>query len=369
MRPLYLTLTTVTTLFLTACQPIQPLSKETLPLANSATIPIVLPTLETPYLLDVSADELPAGERNGDADDPAIWVHPSEPAQSLVIAVLKEGGLDVYDLDGKVLQHQVTEGVRYNNVDILYNFPLLGDYNDPLSQGQVDLAVTSDRYKDNLAIFVINRTTRQLIEVSDPASALIFTPAGQPSDETTTAYGLATYAAPDGKFYAFVSRRATGDLVQLALTDNTYGKVSYQAVRSMSLPIPEGGELEDAQIEGMVVDQQRGVLYIAQENVGVWKMDAALDGSNEAQLLHAVRPNGELLEADVEGLTIYYGPDEEGYLLVSSQGDNRFAVFTRSDDNTYVQPDTNKMPQSLPISGTCGCKPHLHAEHLHNLIP
>jgi myo-inositol-hexaphosphate 3-phosphohydrolase len=43
-----------------------------------------------------------------------------------------------------------------------------------------------------------------------------------------------------------------------------------------------------------------------------------------------------VLEPDVEGLTIYYGPDGSGYLLVSSQGNNTFAVYERSGDNAYI---------------------------------
>lgn len=311
-----------------ACQPIQPPTQSTLPAAERAAIPAVLPVLETAARLDVDVADLPAGEENGDADDPAIWVHPTDAAQSLVVAVLKEGGLDVYDLDGALLQQIAPEGVRYNNVDLLYGFPLAG--------ATVDLAIASDRFKDNLAIFAIDPTTRQLTDVSDPNNALVFTPAGQASDETTTAYGLGTYAAPDGKFYAFVTRRETGDLAQLELSDNGSGQVSYTTVRTITLPTPASGELEDAQIEGLVVDQQLGVLYAGQENVGIWKLDAAPTGSSEGTLIYAVKPDGEYLEADVEGLTIYYGPGEAGYLLVSSQGDNTFAVFTRSGDNAYL---------------------------------
>ena len=37
----------------------------------------------------------------------------------------------------------------------------------------------------------------------------------------------------------------------------------------------------------------------------------------------------DLVQADVEGLTIYYGPDQTGYLLVSSQGNNSFIVLDR----------------------------------------
>ncbi len=46
----------------------------------------------------MSYDDAPA---TVDADDPAIWVHRQRPADSLVIATLKDAGLVVYDLRGK----------------------------------------------------------------------------------------------------------------------------------------------------------------------------------------------------------------------------------------------------------------------------
>ena len=42
------------------------------------------------------------------------------------------------------------------------------------------------------------------------------------------------------------------------------------------------------------------------------------------------------LEADVEGLAIYYFPDGKGYLLVASQGSNTFNVYERSGNHAFV---------------------------------
>lgn len=286
-----------------------------------SSLPVILPVIETPSVVD--SGERPNGERFGDADDPAIWVHPTNPEQSLVIASLKEGGLEVYDLSGNVVQSLEPEGVRYNNVDLVYNFSLAGN--------TVDIAVASDRYKDNLAIFSIDASAGELTDITATDNALIFTPKSESSDETTTAYGLSLYQTPDAT-YAFVSRRETGDMAQLELRDNGEGQVTYSTVRTFSLPVPEGGELGDAQIEGMVVDTDTGVLYLGQENVGVWKVSANPESEETPTLMQGV---GEILQADVEGLTIYYGEGSEGYLLVSSQGDNTFAVFTRTD-NAYL---------------------------------
>jgi len=76
--------------------------------------------------------------RGNAADDPAIWVHLSDPALSLVLGTDKKGGLHVFDLAGKRVQ-AISEGSRPDNVDVLYNFPLDGR--------SVDLAVAGSRSK------------------------------------------------------------------------------------------------------------------------------------------------------------------------------------------------------------------------------
>jgi hypothetical protein len=50
----------------------------------------------------VATEPVPSG---GDAaDDPAIWVHPDDPARSLVLGTDKKGGLHAYSLDGRQRQ-------------------------------------------------------------------------------------------------------------------------------------------------------------------------------------------------------------------------------------------------------------------------
>lgn len=304
-----------------------PSSDHRLVWADLSVPAVVAPKAETPPVLDTG--ELPAGARGGDADDPAIYVHPTDRSKGLVVAALKEGGLDVYNLAGQVVQSITPAGVRYNNVDVAYNVPLGNE--------RIDIAVASDRFKDNLAIYRINPATGQLSEIGDQANPLIFTPAGQQPNQETTAYGLALYRSPtSGKTFAFVSQREADTVVQLELTDNGAGKLRYAQVRSFKLPIPTGGELEDAQIEGMVADGPKQILYIAQENVGIWKVGAEPGTATAPTIVDRVYPGGGNLKADAEGLTIYYTSNGKGYLLASSQGDNTFAVYTREGANTYL---------------------------------
>ena len=56
-----------------------------------------------------------------DTDDPAIWIHPTNPQESLVIGTDKDtdGGLYVFNLQGKIIKKSETIK-RPNNVDIAY---------------------------------------------------------------------------------------------------------------------------------------------------------------------------------------------------------------------------------------------------------
>ncbi|NEQ36384.1 MAG: phytase [Okeania sp. SIO3I5] len=285
------------------------------------SIPVVNPTNETPNLIRT--------ETGADADDPAIYVDPNNPDQSLVISTLKDAGLAVYDLNGQLLQtiSPTTPGdVRYNNVDIVYDFQI--------GNQTVDLAVATDRANDTLAIWNIDPQTRQLINITDGSLSNPATSIFGIDDGEQTAYGLATYTNPNtGQTYAFVSQADSNQIAQIELLPNANGTVTAFGIRLLTVPIPEGQELEDAQVEGMVVDQELGVLYVGQENFGIWKFDAAVDGSTEGILVDEV---GENIQADVEGLTIYYADNGNGYLLASSQGDNTFAVYEREGDNEFI---------------------------------
>ena len=288
------------------------------------TIPAVAPTVETPDL-----DRIESG---ADADDPAIYVNAGNAEQSLVITTLKDGGLAVYNLEGQELQTISSEqpgDIRYNNVDLVYNFNLGGQ--------NVDLAIASDRENDTLSIFQINPETGLLTDVTASNLSAPETSIFGIDDGEITAYGLATYTSPvSGETYAFVSQADGDQIAQLELFDNGNGQVSATTVRTLTVPIPAGGELDDAQVEGLVVDRERGILYAGQEETGIFKFSAEPGSSNTGELIEAVRPEGSNLEADVEGLTIYYGNDGTGYLLASSQGDSTYAVFSREGNNEYL---------------------------------
>ncbi len=294
------------------------------------TVPAVLPTVETPLTID---DDAASSPLLGDSDDPAIWVDPVDSNNSIVIVTLKDGGLAVLDLEGQILQTITPANIdpafgfgdiRYNNVDLVYNFQLAGQL--------VDIAVASDRARDTLAIFQIDPTTRQLTNIT--ATDILPTIFGV-DDGEATAYGLATYTSPvSGKSYAFVTQADGNKVAQLELTAKANGTVGATLVRTIELPVPTG-DPEDSQSEGLVVDQELGFLYVALEGeVGILKFSAEPNGGNSFTLVRPV--DSEELVPDIEGLNIYYGPNGTGYLIVNSQGDSSYAVYTREGTNEYL---------------------------------
>ncbi|MEH2416485.1 phytase [Nostoc sp.] len=297
-------------------------------------VPTAAPTVETrPNLFDDPA--LPTSQR-ADADDPAIYVNATNAADSLVLTSVKNAGLRVYDLSGNLLQTVNPGGIRYNNIDLQYGFKL--------GNQSVDIAVASDRGNDELAIFKINpnpTTPGQYLEnITDSNIGTIFqaSPFEPPySASTRSSYGVTLYRSPvTNDYYVFTSRRETGDIAQFKLIDKGNGKIGTELVREFTIPSPTT-EGRSPQTEGMVVDQQTGFLYIAQEDVGIWKFQAEPDGGTTGKLIDRVRfEGGSHLTDDAEGLTIYYGKNGTGYLLASSQGDSTFVAYTREGNNEYV---------------------------------
>jgi 3-phytase len=333
-------------------------------------LPTVAAVLETRPSFD---DDAGGG---ADADDPAIWVHPKDGTRSLVVSTLKEGGLDVYDLSGRLVQHVgpdaaapglVLNSARYNNVDLIYGFKLHDE--------KVDLAVTTDRYNDMVRVFAIDPDAAgaggaPLTEITAPGQPWIFADTPEELDGANTAYGLAvTQADPNGKqAFAFVSRSAFTSVAKLRLYASTDGRVGYEVVEAFDLPeafsLPGGstwhachdddGEL--SQVEGMVVDDYAGILYLGQEQVGWWATSVSAPAANlslvdrvhefgvpyarvwdeeeeefSCEFDYAKSPGlgSPYLTADVEGLTIYKSGPGTGYLLVSSQGSDEFLVYDR----------------------------------------
>jgi 3-phytase len=253
---------------------------------------------------------------SGDAaDDPAIWLHPTEPAKSLILGTDKQGGLHAHNLDGT--QHQlVGDGSHPNNVDVLYGFRLGG--------AAVDLAVASVRGKPRPGVKVwrIDPTGRTLDDVT--ARDVLRVCAG------STPYGCCTYRSPrTDQSYFFVSDR-TGRVEQWRLDDAGGARVGATKVRTLKL---------SSTVEGMVADEELSQLFVGEEAVGIWKFDAEPDGGNKRTAIAKVGHRG--FRGEVEGLAIYDAADGEGargrgYLVAADQGAGTFRVYDRRGDHRLI---------------------------------
>ena len=217
----------------------------------------------------------------------------------------KQHGINVYDLDGSLLQSRA-DG-RINNVDVRYGFGLGG--------GSVDIVTGSNRTSDSIDIYGIDPATRSLFDVADGTI-----PTGM-SDP----YGLCMYRSPSsGRFYVFVND-TDGLVRQWLLSDAGNGRVGAEPVREFSV---------GSQTEGCVADDAGGHLYIGEENVAVWKYSAEPDGGEERTMVDSI-DNGNLT-GDIEGMALYHGPGMSGYLVVSDQGIDSFALYRRAGDNEWL---------------------------------
>ena len=258
------------------------------------------------------------------ADDPAVWIHPTDRALSTILGTDKNGGLAVYDLSGQEIQY-LPDG-ELNNVDIRYNFPLGGN--------SVALVTAGNRSDDSIAVYAVDPGTRALQDVAEGTLAV-----------GLTVYGSCMYrSASTGDYYFFVNSKG-GDVEQWRLFDNGSGKVGAVLVRTFDV---------GTQTEGCVADDEFGDFYIGEENVGIWKYGAEPQDGTSRTSVDTTGAGGNI-SSDVEGLTLYYTSNGTGYLIASSQGVGEFVLYEREGDNAYVATfEIVAGPTIDKVSGTDG---------------
>ncbi|WP_409498651.1 phytase [Pseudomonas fragi] len=251
--------------------------------AKPASLPPVLVSVKPAVQTDVVMSQ-------GDAaDDPAIWVHPQTPALSRVLGTNKQQGLEVYDLQGKRVQHLPVG--RLNNVDVRPGFELGGR--------TVDLAVATNRDHNSLSVFSIDRATGTLQE------------AGEIATPVSDIYGLCLFKAPSGEIYSFANDK-DGTFVQHRLYAKG-DKVEGELVRQFKVA---------TQPEGCVADDRNQRLFIGEEDVAVWAVDARPD--QPATLTSVIKVGGPVHD-DIEGMGLYQ-TEKDNYLVISSQGNDSYVV-------------------------------------------
>jgi myo-inositol-hexaphosphate 3-phosphohydrolase len=258
-----------------------------------------------------TVETAPVSHTGDAADDPAFWVHPTDTSKSMLIGSDKDGGIVTYALNGALIKYYPVGLI--NNVDLRYNFKLAG-----VSKTVV---AGTNRSNNSILFMTIDPSTREL------------TTAGSVSPGSISAagemYGFCMYHSPVSNKHYAISTHKNGVVYQYELIDNA-GKITGSLVRKFDV----GGV-----VEGCTADDELAQLYVGEEAVALWKYGAEPNSGSTRTMVD--KQGGHLMEGiagqgDIEGVSIYYAANGKGYLLVSSQGNNRYVVYDRAGANTYI---------------------------------
>ncbi len=261
-------------------------------------------------------------EATGDAaDDPAIWIHPSDSTRSIVLGTNKRSGLAVYSLTGQEIQFLPVG--RVNNVDAA-----------PVPGGDT-VVMTGQRDSREVFLWWGDNVTRRLKQF-EPAPRKSLSP-GVVSTTPNRADSILEVGVdePYGLACGMV-----GNTLRLLVNDKS-GVLEDWSISITDRHLTAGGLNRtlrfDSQTEGMVIDTHHGWAFVGEEARGIWKisMDSASTEKTLVDSATTASPSGHLV-ADIEGLTIADAGQGEGYLICSNQGNNSFTVYTRAEPHTRL---------------------------------
>lgn len=233
-------------------------------------------------LLVLAAPLTPVGATSSvphDADDPAVWINPADPAKSLILGTDKNeetGGLYAWNLDGEE-QWKVTPMDRPNNVDVIQSG-----------------AVVTERIQRRLRLVSILRDGSPR-DVTGQTAVL-----AHEQGEKGAPMGVAVWSPEPGAFEAVVSQKESSrwrplQRLRIAFEDGDQRRPMH-ARPAGRLGVYSGDP--EGEIEAMVIDRERGILFYADELSGIRAWDLRADRA----LAHFGLTG---YEGDREGLAIW----------------------------------------------------------------
>ncbi len=242
----------------------------------------------------MAAFETPVMDSTGDsADDPAIYIGQS--GTGFIAGTDKQSGLYIYNLDGSLRKYMPLGMI--NNVDLREGFSYL-------DQDYV-LLVASDDETNSIVTLLYDASADTFIE---PEGHVISTGDVSP-------YGICLGQIDDGSFQIGVTTKA-GIFSQYAV-----------AAQGQALTLTKSREFStQKQTEGCVFDDRTDALYLAVELGALSHYPAAPEAEPTRTDIAKRREFG--LRDDLEGVTVYEDGANSGYVIVSSQGNNSYGVFS-----------------------------------------
>lgn len=255
-----------------------------------------------------------------DAEDPAIWVHPSDPEQSIVFGTDKEteGAVYAFNLEGQIIVNKCINGIkRPNNVDVEYGFALANGV-------KTDLLVFTERERSMLRVYSVPD-----MQPLDQGGFPVFE--GEPAGDFSAPMGVALYKKPSsGVIYAVVGRK-NGPMDGTYLWQYQFGLDSVGLVRATE--VRRFGRFSGTkEIEAIAIDDLEGYVYYSEEMVGIRKYYADPDKSNDELALFGQ----DGFTKDIEGIALLDNPNG-GFILVSDQQAQSLRVFQKEGNHEFIR--------------------------------
>jgi len=266
---------------------------------------------ETPVPVPSNAETVPVSHSGDAMDDPAVWVHPTNPSRSLLMGNDKGGAFDTYDLDGTLVQRLDISSQFWGNVDVRQGVTIGGQTRDIV--GVVQRGV---RFYD------VDPDTRLLSQTTEGSA-----PIGVNGE------GFCLYESPTTDKVYGISITIGGTVNQFELLDaDQDGLLESSTVRTFSV---------GSEAEGCVADDDTGALYISEENEALWRYSAEPGAGTTREAVDVLAGAGGHLINDIEGVTIVDQGEGVGFVIVSVQNApdpnaSYFSVYRREAGNAFV---------------------------------
>lgn len=236
----------------------------------------------TPYI-----ETTPVMSVDDAADDICIWVSNSKDQPIYVVGTDKKRGLETYNELGQRI-FDAPFG-RINNVD-LWDSPI-----GPIVVGSNRSYNSLDFYQLNIdgSLELLNRYPTGFLDV----------------------YGVSFYLGQNESTEVFLSDKK--------------GFVKRYAIKLFNEFVsinPLDTFKFSSTVEGIVGDSYYQRVYVAEEDKGLWYLDLNEDKPTRIKVLKTDR---KTLVADLEGLALADLENGEGYIILSVQGNNSYAIIDR----------------------------------------
>jgi len=283
-------------------------------------IQVVKPSYETPQVVS-----------KGDAaDDPAIWFNKSNPSKSLIFGTDKRSGVYTYNLNGEKVNY--TELGNINNIDTR-TINITDD--DGLDLGPYSFIFASNRTLNSLDIWAFSDTNMNLA-IDNNNFNLPKKPYIRAKSDVEV-YGVCGGYDKTFGLIAFLTADGSSEIELW----------SYSSLGLTLLTTFKNGNA--IQSEGCVYDDENRTLFISEEQdrgiLRAYNIDDELDFSSPI----VIDNRSGYINGDPEGVTIYKTSEKEGYVIVSSQGDDTFNLYDRVSPYKYI--GSFKIGHSKKIDG------------------